>query len=110
MKPWERHAPLKKGSILYKDNRYTSVRIWDQPRRIPTMAVYGFKMESNGILNRNRLEEHVYEAFRYDVFMLMGTPDEIWATVRRIENARSRRLLCRLPGKYGFFPTPQRIR
>ncbi len=77
----------KTDSIVYKDNRFTSVKLWDQARRIPTMAVYGFKVESNGILNRTRLDENVYEAFRFDLFMLMGSPNEIWETVNRIEKA-----------------------
>jgi hypothetical protein len=74
------------GLIRYKDQRYKSIRIWDQPHRIPTMAVYGFKTETNGILNRTRLPQNIYEAFRFDMFILMGSPNEIWETVKRIES------------------------
>lgn len=75
------------GLINYKDRRYQSIRIWDQPRRISTMAVYGFKTETKGILNRTRLPKNIYEAYRFDMFILKGSPNEIWETVNRIENA-----------------------
>jgi hypothetical protein len=75
------------GLIEYKDRRYQSIRIWDQPRRIPSMAVYGFKTETKGLLNRTRLPDNVYEAYRFDMFMLMGTPNEIWETINKIEAA-----------------------
>jgi len=77
------------GLICYKDQRYKSIRIWDQSRRIPTMAVYGFKTETKGILNRTRLPKNIYEAYRFDMFILMGSPNEIWETVNKIENKNS---------------------
>lgn len=75
------------GLIAYKDRRRKSIRIWDQPRRISTMAVYGFKTETKGLLNRTRLPENIYEANRFDMFVLKGSPNEIWETVHRIEAA-----------------------
>jgi hypothetical protein len=77
------------GLISYKDQRYKSIRIWDQPRRIPTMTVYGFKTETKGILNRTRLPQNIYEAYRFDMFILMGSPNEIWEAVNLIENQSS---------------------
>ncbi len=77
------------GLIEYKDKRNKSIRIWDQPRRIPTMAVYGFKTETKGILNRTRLPQNIYEAYRFDMFILMGSPNEIWETIDKIENAKT---------------------
>lgn len=74
------------GLIDYKDKRIKSIRIWDQPRRIPTMAVYGFKTETRGILNRTRLPQNIYEAYRFDMFILMGSPNEILGTIHKIEN------------------------
>jgi len=56
------------------------------PRRIPTMSKFGFVSYTNGILNRNRLPEDIYEAYRFDVFILKGSPNEIWETVQKIEN------------------------
>lgn len=76
---------IQTDSIKYTDNRYTSIRLWDQSRRISTMAVYGFKVESNGILNPTRLSQNTYEALRYDLFILKGSPNKIWETVNNIE-------------------------
>lgn len=78
------------GLIQYKDQRCTSIRLWDQSRRTPTMGVYGFKTQTKGILNRTRLPKNIYEAYRFDMFILMGSPNEIKETVYRIEAAYSK--------------------
>jgi len=74
------------GLIAYKDNRRQSINASEVPRRIPTMSKFGFVSYTNGILNRNRLPEDIYEAYRFDVFILKGSPNEIWETVQKIEN------------------------
>ena len=76
------------GLIAYKDNRHQSIYASEVPRRIPTMSKFGFVNFTNGILNRNRLPADIYEAYRFDVFILMGSPNEIWETIQKIENLK----------------------
>ena len=76
------------GSIAYRDDRRMVVRILEQPRRIGTMAKYGFYLKANGLLNRNRTDSGVYEMVRSEFFMLVGTPSEIYKAANRIHPFR----------------------
>jgi hypothetical protein len=65
------------GSVYYTDNRVTETFWNDQPYRIPTMSWMGFRNYSLGLINRDRLPEGIYEAYRQEFLVFYGTPQQI---------------------------------
>lgn len=65
------------GSIYYTDSRLTSVFWNDSPYRTPGMSWIGFRNNSKGLINRERLPAGIYEAYRQETFLFYGTPQEI---------------------------------
>lgn len=73
------------GKILYKDDRRIEEKIVLTPRRVPTMSKYGFSQKYTGMLNRTRLDNGVYEAYRSEYYILSGTPKDIMRAVDILE-------------------------
>jgi hypothetical protein len=65
------------GSIYYTDSRLTKVFWNDSPYRTPKMSWIGFRNNSRGLINRDRLPSGIYEAYRQETFLFYGTPQEI---------------------------------
>jgi hypothetical protein len=76
------------GRVAYQDDRRMEVRILEQPRRIGTMAKYGFYLKANGLLNRNRTDSGIYEMVRSEFYLLVGTPMEIFEAASKIHAFR----------------------
>ena len=72
------------GTQVYTDPRLTRVLATDNPRRIPTMWRFGFLFDFRGLLNRNETPPGVYETFRTEVYLLLGTPSQIRDAAERI--------------------------
>ncbi|MBT7067361.1 MAG: hypothetical protein HN919_13740 [Verrucomicrobia bacterium] len=73
------------GSILYEDDRRTYTKIHNQPERIATMSWNGFRGYILGVLNPTRLPFTQYEAFRGELYLLYGSPREIFENAQRIQ-------------------------
>ena len=65
------------GSVVYADPRLTRVLASYNPHRIKSMWKMGFFIYFRGMLNRTQTPPGVYETFRTEVYMLVGTPDQI---------------------------------
>ncbi|NNM86236.1 MAG: hypothetical protein HKL96_10840 [Phycisphaerales bacterium] len=65
------------GSQVYADPRLTRVIAADIPHRIESMWKLGFFIYFRGMLNRTQTPPGVYETFRTEVYMLVGTPNQI---------------------------------
>ncbi|RMD81131.1 MAG: hypothetical protein D6820_05645 [Lentisphaerae bacterium] len=95
------------GKIVYRDTRCKrpahGTKLLYHYKRIPTMSKYGFLTLAEGMINRTRLPEHVYEAFRSEYFILSGTPKEIQAAIRQIDTVLTEidRTLDSLIARYG---------
>lgn len=76
------------GRISYRDDRSLEVRILEQPRRIGSMAKYGFYLKARGLLDRNRIDSTIYEMVRSEFYMLFGTPNEIYEAAQKIHPFR----------------------
>ncbi|WP_139959686.1 hypothetical protein [Flavicella sediminum] len=84
---------VKGNNIIYTDSREsTSGMIWDATRNA-SMSKYGFAGRLKGMISRDRLDdigtyagEGVYEAYRNEVYILYGTPNEIITATRRLDN------------------------
>lgn len=75
------------GEVVYTDDRRGLVYMIDTPQRIPTMQKFGFGYNRiSGMLNRGRTPAGVYELFRGEMYVLVGTPNEIKASAERIEH------------------------
>ena len=73
------------GSISYKDNRAVKDVIQYSPKRIASMSKYGFVNIIRGMINRTRLDSNTYEAFRNEVYILYGTPQEIMDAIALLD-------------------------
>ena len=75
---------LGNGTQVYTDPRMMDVRAQYNPKRIPTMWRFGFLFDFRGLLNRTETPPGVYETFRTEVYMLVGTPNQIREAARKI--------------------------
>jgi hypothetical protein len=73
------------GSILYEDDRRTYTKIHNNPERVPAMSWNGFRGFILGVLNPTRLPATQYEAFRGEIYLLYGSPREIFENAQRIQ-------------------------
>jgi len=76
------------GTEVYSDPRITRIIAMDIPNRTKGMWKFGFFMFFRGLLNRNETPPGVYESFRTEVYMLVGSPNQI---------RRAAKLIARLP-------------
>ncbi len=65
------------GKQVYADPRLTRVLATSLPHRIKSMWKMGFFMFFRGMLNRTQTPPGVYETFRTEVYMMVGTPNQI---------------------------------
>lgn len=79
----------KTGQIVYRDNRTDRLNLLLVTNRTPTMSKYGFSGEFSGMINRTRLPDDVYEAFRSEFYILSGTPQEIIEAIRILDKVKS---------------------
>lgn len=75
----------KTGQVVYRDNRTDTLNLLLITSRTPTMSKYGFFGEFSGMINRTRLPEDVYEAFRSEFYILSGTPQEIMEAIKILD-------------------------
>lgn len=75
----------KTGQMVYKDNRTDKLNLLLNISRTPTMSKYGFFGEFSGMINRTRLPNDVYEAFRSEFYILSGTPQEIMEAIKILD-------------------------
>lgn len=73
------------GDIVYKDQRFYTGILYNLAR-VATLTKFGFLSFGRGMINRTRLDDNVYEAYRNEVFILYGTPKEIMDSVAIIDN------------------------
>lgn len=72
------------GNIDYTDERRIVTEMIDSPTRTPTMQLFGFKPTLLGLLNPTRTAPNIQEKFRAEVFILYGTPAQIYRNAQRI--------------------------
>ncbi|MDA9554788.1 T9SS type A sorting domain-containing protein [Pelobium sp.] len=75
------------GSIAYKDNRVNNSFIKENRYRISTMSSFGFNSYVLGLINRNRLPSGVYEAYRRELYIFYGTPQEIMTAISALDTS-----------------------
>ncbi|MDA9554787.1 T9SS type A sorting domain-containing protein [Pelobium sp.] len=75
------------SSIAYKDNRINNSFIKENRYRISTMSSYGFNSYVLGLINRNRLPSGVYEAYRRELYIFYGTPQEIMTAIAALDTS-----------------------
>jgi hypothetical protein len=73
------------GSVIYKDNRTTQFYINESPTRTSDMSWMGFKDDSRGMINRDRLPEGIYETYHAEYFIFYGTPKEIMTAIDELD-------------------------
>ena len=82
----------KIGTIAYKDERIIlrteGTKINYDKFRAPAMSKYGFSNRFAGLINRTRLDENIYEAYRGEYYILYGTPQQIMDNISKIEGLK----------------------
>ena len=82
----------KTGTISYKDERVIlkteGTKISYDKFRAPAMSKYGFSNRFSGLINRTRLEEDIYEAYRGEYYILYGSPQEIMDNINKIKEIK----------------------
>ena len=80
------------GTIAYKDERIIlrteGTKITYDKFRAPAMSKYGFSNRFAGLINRTRLAENIFEAYRGEYYILYGTPQQIINTIDKIEGLK----------------------
>lgn len=85
------NSPLNKTIVgedangpVYTDDRRLQFSVNENRNRAPGMQLFGFDLFYRGILNPNRTPPGVVEKLRGEVYILYGTPQQIFTNAQRI--------------------------
>ncbi len=82
----------KNGLIQYKDDRIVlnndGNKINYSKFRTKAMSKYGFVSRLSGMINRTRLPDNIYEAYRSEFYILYGTPEKIMKELKKIDGIK----------------------
>jgi hypothetical protein len=102
------------GTIAYKDERIflsnEGTKMSYDKFRAPAMSKYGFSNKFSGLINRTRLDDNIFEAYRGEYYILYGTPQQIMDNISKIEGLKISQYISfpkledKIVGDTSFYP------